>query len=138
MLDTYNSVTQNVAVNSNLTFNTDRIDRGGATSHEAGSDIIKLLAPGTYEVSFNGIATATAAATAPIIVQLYGNDVAIPGGIASELSESTTDFVNLSFSVLVDVYPSYYYVNNTVSLSIRNVGIAANFNNANVVVTKVR
>lgn len=139
MLDIYNSSTQTVAANGNLSFDSYRINQGGATSFTPGQSTFTLISPGIYKVVFSGIAAATASSTtSPIIVQLKDGATSIPGGIASELSESATDFVNLSFSVLLPVDYSTPFVDNTVTLSLQNAGVAANFSNVDVTVVKVR
>ena len=138
MLDIYNSSSQTVAVNGNLSFDSYRINQGGATSFTPGQSTFTLLSPGIYKVVFSGVAAATATATDPIVVQLKSGSTNVVGGTASELSEETTDFVNLSFSVLLPVSYSTPFVNNAITLSIQNTGVAATFSNVDVTVVKVR
>ena len=86
---------------------------------------------------FNGTAAATAAATEPITVQLFNGTTAIPGAVASELSATDTDIVNLAFGTIIQIRPSCPSISNTGYLTIQNIGVEANFTNANLSLIKI-
>ena len=140
MLDIYNTSSQSVGASSLITYNAARINQGGATTFTPTSDTFYIVSPGIYKIIFSGVAAATTTATSPNEVQLYQGSTAVAGATASELSESTTDFVNLSFSVLLPVSKADLAATTTASLalSVENIGIAATFTNADVTVVKVR
>lgn len=137
MLEIYNSISQTIAQNEKLSFDTNYIAKGCATTHTAGSSTINLNAPGVYMITFNGVAAATDAATSPIVVSLLDGSTAIGGATSSALSTSVTDLVNLTFNTLIEVKRSCSMVDNTKQLSIQNIGIAAVFNSANLSAIKV-
>jgi hypothetical protein len=137
MLSTYNISPQTVAIDGELIFSNNLYQTGCSTVHVPGSTTIELRCPGTYLITFNGTAAATAAATDPIIVQLFNGTTAIPGAVASELSATATDFVNLAFSTIIQIRPSCPSISNTGYLTVQNTGIEASFTTANFNVVKV-
>ncbi len=135
MLDIVSLASQTLTSGSNITFDTNRVATSCSSQHMAGSPSIVLNRPGYYFVSFNSIAAASAATeTAPITVQLFNEDIEIPGAVASELSTANTDDVNLSFSTIVRVRPSCCAIDNTGILTFRTTGADATFTTPNVVV----
>lgn len=134
MLDIVSLAEQTLTSGSNITFDTNRVATSCTAQHLAGSPSIVLNRPGYYYVSFNTIATATGAETEPITVQLYNEEDLVAGAVASEVSLSTTDTVNLSFSTIVRVRPSCCIVDNTGILTFKSTGADAVFTTPNVVV----
>lgn len=134
MLDIVSLAEQTLTSGSNITFDTNRVATSCTAQHIAGSPSIVLNRPGYYYVSFNTIATATGAETEPITVQLYNEEDLVAGAVASEVSLSTTDIVNLSFSTIVRVRPSCCFVDNTGILTFKSTGVDAVFTTPNVVV----
>ena len=137
MLSMYNLSAQTVAVDENLIFSENRYQTGCSTVHTPGSTTVELRCPGTYLITFNGTAAATAAATEPITVQLFNGTTAIPGAVASELSATDTDIVNLAFSTIIQIRPSCPSISNTGYLTVQNTGIEASFTAANFNVVKI-
>ena len=137
MLSMYNLSARTVAVDENLIFSENRYQTGCSTVHTPGSTTVELRCPGTYLITFNGTAAATAAATEPITVQLFNGTTAIPGAVASELSATATDIVNLAFSTIIQIRPSCPSISNTGYLTVQNTGIEASFTAANFNVVKI-
>jgi len=136
-LDTYTNTSQTLTTGSPLVFNTNRIRAGRSISHQAGSSTINLNKPGIYEIHFNG--DATESGTAGIVaIQLYVNGVLQPSSIAAEDSTATTDTVNIAFDTAVCVTPNCCTCGNSVSLTFVDVGVDAIFNNAEVVIERIR
>lgn len=134
MLDIVSLAEQTLTSGSNINFDTNRVATSCTAQHIAGSPSIVLNRPGYYYVSFNTIAAATGAETEPITVQLYNEEDLIAGATASEVSLSTTDTVNLSFSTIVRVRPSCCFVDNTGILTFKSTGVDATFTTPNVVI----
>ena len=126
-----------VSANNLISFDSNGVQTGCTVTHTPGSTAINLNKPGFYFVTFNGTASATAAATDPIIVALQKNGAEIDGATASALSSAVDTPVNLSFSTIVRVLPSCPYIDNNVTLTLINSGILADYSEANVVVTKL-
>ena len=137
MLDTYTNTIQTLTTDQEILFNINKINNCKAITHAAGSASVELNKPGYYLVSFHGTATATAAATLPIVIQLYNNAQAEPAAYAEELSAAANTPVDLSFTTIVRVRPSCCVFNNDTTLTIRNEGIAASLTNAELVITKI-
>ena len=137
MLNTYNITSQTVAVNGSVIFSNNLYQTGCSTVHNVGTDIIEVRCPGTYLLTFNGSGAATAAATDPITLQLFRDNSPVPGASASVLSTSTTDEVNLAFSTILQVRPSCPSISNVSSLTVKNIGVEAEFDNANLTIFKI-
>lgn len=137
MIYSYSATPQTVAVNDNLDFNINEIKTGCTVTHAAGTPIFVFNKPGYYYVTFNGVASATAAATDPITAELYNGTVAIPGALSSALSAAIDTLVSLSISTIIQVRPNCPAIDNTVNLVVKNVGIAANYTNATITITKL-
>ena len=137
MLNIYNSSAQSVATDGMISYDTDRINQGIATSHVPGSNIFTLNYPGIYEVTFTA-AAASATTDEPITVQLVQNNIPVAGAIGETSSTAITDFQGLSFSTLIEVSYMCLSTNNAVSLTVENTGPEATFNQPTVTVVKVR
>lgn len=137
MLNIYNSSAQSVATNGMISYDTDQLNRGIATSHVPGSNVFTLNYPGIYEVTFTATA-ASATTDEPITVQLIKNGIAVSGAEGITSSSAITDFQNISFSTLIEVNYMCLSTNNVVSLTVQNTGPEATFNLPTVTVEKVR
>ena len=136
MLSSYNTTAQVLDVDDLLVFTTNRIVTGCTVTHADNSSSFTLNKPGYYYVNFNGDAFSTTG-TGAVTVELQSNGTTIPGAEASSYSAATTNIVNLVFSTIVKVLPSCNCVNNSVTLTFKNTGIGATFENANVTITKL-
>lgn len=138
MLQAYTSIPAGVALTANTPINlaTNKILKGCTVKHTEGSSNIYLQKSGIYKVSFNGIFVSADAAT-PITVQMYNGTTAIAEAKAMANSASNTDYVNLSFTALVEVLPSCRAVNNMAVVSFVNVNADVMLL-SNVTILKVR
>ena len=142
MLDMYNSVSQEVATNGNLTFDTNKVAMGITTLHVEDSAHVELDYPGIYLVIFNGVASLTTDPAEgdtpdPISIQLFNGKESVSDGFTSETSTSTEDIVSLNFATLVPVKRSCCMVDNDANLVFTNIGAPATFTNASVQIVKV-
>lgn len=138
MLQAYTSIPAGVAMTANTPINlaTNKILKGCMVKHTEGSSNIYLQKSGVYEVSFNGIFVSADSAT-PITVQMYNGSNAVAEAKATVNSASTTDYVNLSFTALIEVLPSCRVVNNVAGVSFVNVNADVMLL-SNVTILKVR
>lgn len=130
---TQNSAGQALDAGALIALATTKTSLGTCTEHIAGSTSVTLKAAGTYKVEFNGIFTATG----DVSVQLYSNTVAVADAVATASSTGATDYVNLSFVTFITVLPSCRAVNNTTSLTLKNIN-ADTMYLANLVISRVR
>lgn len=137
MIYSYSITPQDLTVNEDLVFTVDEIKTGCTVTHAAGTTTFVFNKPGYYYVTFNGVASATAAATDPITAELYNGAVAIPGALSSALSAAIDTPVSLSISTIIQVRPNCPAIDNTVNLTVKNVGIEANYTNATLTITKL-
>lgn len=137
MIYSYSIIPQDLTVNEDLIFTVDEIKTGCTVTHAAGTTTFVFNKPGYYYVTFNGVASATAAATDPITAELYNGAVAIPGALSSALSAAIDTPVSLSISTIIQVRPNCPAIDNTVNLTVKNVGIEANYTNATLTITKL-
>lgn len=137
MIYSYTASPQTVAIDDNITFTINDIRTGCTVTHAAGTPTFVFNKPGYYYVTFNGVASATEAATDPITVELYNGTVAIPGALSSALSAAIDTPVSLSIGTIIQVRPNCPAIDNTVNLVVKNVGIAANYTNATITITKL-
>lgn len=72
-----------------------------------------------------------------VAVQLQKNGADVPGAIAQATSANATAVVNPAFETIIEVPQSCACVNNTAVLTVKNIGVAANFANANLSVVKL-
>jgi hypothetical protein len=137
MIYSYNATPQTVAVDDDLTFTINGVKTGCTVTHAAGTSTFVFNKAGYYYVTFNGVASATAAATDPITVELYNGTTAIPGATSSALSAAIDTPVVLSIGTIIQVRPNCPAIDNTVNLVVKNVGIEANYTNATITITKL-
>ena len=137
MVNTYSITNQTLLPNDLISFANNRIATSCSVSHPAGGTTFTIKRPGLYLVSFHGTASATAAATEPITVQLMNNGVEVPGALTSELSAAVDTPVNLSFTTAIQIKPSCCAVDNEANLTFENAGIEAIFSNVEVVITTI-
>lgn len=136
MLNTYTTASQTLATGQDLLFRTNKISTNCTITHTEGNPTITLNKPGFYLVSFNGTTTSATAPASAIILQLTNNGVLEPGAIAEDLPAASAP-ANLAFTTLIRVLPSCCAINNKANLTVRSVGVAADFSNVNLVVTKI-
>lgn len=136
MVSSYNTTTQNLAVDDTLTFTTNRVRTGCSVSHTPGAAEFILHRPGYYYVAFNGYG-ATAGVAGDVVATLLSDGTAVPGAEASGYSGAAAEGVSLSFSTIIKVLPSCNCVDNAVTLTVQNTGVASTFETANLVITKL-
>jgi hypothetical protein len=137
MVNAFSITEQTLAPNELISFANNRIATGCSVSHSAGSATFSINKPGLYLISFHGVASATAAATEPITVQLLNKGVEVQGALASELSAAADTPVNLSFTTAIQVRPNCCAINNEANLTFENAGVEALFSNVEVVITTI-
>ena len=134
MISTYTSISQAVAVDGTLNFDTTRVLTGCTVKHADGTPTFTLTRPGYYFVTFDGVVTADAAGT--VTVELLNGADPVPGAIASTALVAD-GIATLNFSTIVRVLPSCPAIDNTTKLSVLNSGIGATFTSANINITKL-
>ena len=134
MISTYTSISQAVAVDGTLNFDTTRVLTGCTVKHADGTPTFTLTKPGYYFVTFDGVVTADAAGT--VTVELLNGADPVPGAIASTALVAD-GIATLNFSTIVRVLPSCPAIDNTTKLSVLNSGIGATFTSANINITKL-
>jgi hypothetical protein len=137
MIYSYSITPRTLAADLDIIFAVNEVNTGCTVTHVAGTPTFTFNKPGYYYVTFNGIASATAAATDPIVVEMYDGANAIPGALSSALSAAADTPVALSMSTIIQVRPNCPAIDNTVNLTVRNVGIEANYTNAAITITKL-
>ena len=137
MVNTYSITNQTLLPNDLISFANNRIATSCSVSHPAGGTTFTIKRPGLYLVSFHGTASATAAATEPITVQLLNKGVEVPGALTSALSAEADTPVNLIFTTAIQIRPSCCAVDNEANLTFENAGIEALFSNVEVVITTI-
>ena len=135
MLDTYSVTPQTLSEGEIIQFTQNRHQTHCNMSHSLGTGSIAILKPGYYLVDFTGVASATAAATDPITVQLNINGAPVSGAYASALSAAADTPVNLSFSTVVKVFPSCRACNNDTALTLVNGEVEALYSKVELVIT---
>jgi hypothetical protein len=137
MIYSYSITPRTLAADLDIIFAVNEVNTGCTVTHVAGTPTFTFNKPGYYYVTFNGVASATAAATDPIVVEMYDGAIAIPGALSSALSAAADTPVALSMSTIIQVRPNCPAIDNTVNLTVRNVGIEANYTNAAITITKL-
>ena len=137
MIYSYSITPRTLAADLDIIFAVNEVNTGCTVTHVAGTPTFTFNKPGYYYVTFNGVASATAAATDPITAELYNGAVAIPGALSSALSAAIDTPVSLSISTIIQVRPNCPAIDNTVNLTVKNVGIEANYTNATLTITKL-
>ena len=135
MISSYSNVSQTVAVDGKLNFDTTRILTGCTVRHTDGTPTFTLNKPGYYFITFNATITDTTAGN--VIVQLLNGENAVPGATASATIAAATDEESIGFATIVRVLPSCSVIDNTTTLTISNTGIEATYINANINITKL-
>lgn len=136
MINSVNINEQDVAVNANVVFDTDRVRTracayGGWLQHDVGSGVFEIVRPGIYKVDFNANVTAAAAGDTTLAIQ--NNGVTIGGTEMDYVVAVAGDFQNVSASTLVVVQP---YGSRTISVA--NISAAAvTVDDANIIITRI-
>lgn len=136
MLNSYTATLQELDINEDLVFSTNRVATGCAVNHAEGTTTFTLTRPGYYYVGFNGDG-ATDGTAGTVTIELLNNGTPIGGATASAYSGAVTEVVNLGFSTVIKVLPYCRCVDNFATLTVRNVGVAATFDNVNITITKL-
>ena len=134
MISSYSGVTQTVAADGTLVFNTNRVLTGCTVTHVEGTPSFKLNRCGYYYITFN---TDVSGATGDVTVQLLSNGTTVGGAEGTMTLAAATDTGNISFSTIIKVLPSCSVIDNLQTLTFINSGIDATFTNANVIITKL-
>ena len=135
MINSYSLISQAVAADGTLNFDTTRVLTGCTVKHTDGTPTFTLTKPGYYFVTFNGTITDTAAGN--VTVQLLNGGIAVPGATASTTVAATTDEHSVTFATIIRVLPSCCAIDNTTNLTVANTGIAATYSVANINITKL-
>lgn len=126
-----------VLANAPIPFNNVSVVKG-CTVEQQNVNTFLFNKRGTYKVEFDAVA---AQSTAPgnIVVQLFRSGVPQPQAITEAASTAQTDIEAMSFSTLVQVEHDNIPCCNVipVSIQIKNLGVAAQFVQANIVITKL-
>ena len=135
MINSYSLISQAVAADGTLNFDTARVLTGCTVKHTDGTPTFTLTKPGYYFITFNGTITDTAAGN--VTVELLNGGIAVPGATASAAVAATTDEHSVTFATIIRVLPSCCSIDNTTNLTVANTGIAATYSVANINITKL-
>jgi hypothetical protein len=134
MINSYSLISQAVAADGTLNFDTTRVLTGCTVKHADGTPTFTLTKPGYYFVTFDGVITGTTAGI--VTVELLNGADAVPAALAS--TTVAADAVEtLNFATIVRVLPSCPSIDNTTKLSVANTGVATTFTSANINITKL-
>ena len=134
MINSYSIISQAVAADGTLNFDTTRILTGCTVKHADGTPTFTLTKPGYYFVTFDGVITGTTAGI--VTVELLNGADAVPAALAS--TTVAADAVEtLNFATIVRVLPSCPSIDNTTKLTVANTGVATTFTSANINITKL-
>ena len=136
MINSYNITDQILDVNETITFSNNRVLTGCTVTHAEGTGTFRLNKPGYYYVAFNGDGS-TLGTAGDVSIQLYNADTLVPGALASGYSAAAGNAVNLSFSTIIKVTPSCCCSDGVASITLKNIGVEATLNNANLTITKL-
>lgn len=134
MINSYSTISQPVAADGTINFDTTRVLTGCTVNHADGTPTFTLSKPGYYYVTFDGTITGTTAGT--VTVELLNGSEAVPAALAST-TIAADDVATLNFTTIVRVLPSCPAIDNTTKLSVANTGVATTFTNANINITKL-
>jgi hypothetical protein len=134
MINSYSTISQAVAVDGTINFDTTRVLTGCTVKHADGTPTFTLTKPGYYFVTFDGVISGTTAGI--VTVELLNGVDAIPAALAST-TIAAGDEATLNFTTIVRVLPSCPSIDNTTKLSVANTGVATTFTNANINITKL-
>ena len=135
MINSYSLISQAVAADGTLSFDTTCVLTGCTVKHADGTPTFTLTKPGYYYVTFNGTITDTTAGN--VTVELLNGGVAVPGATASATVAAATDEHSVAFATIIKVLPSCCAIDNTTTLTVANTGIAATYSVANINITKI-
>ena len=134
MISSYSTISQAVAVDGTINFDTTRVLTGCTVKHADGTPTFTLTKPGYYFVAFDGVISGTTAGI--VTVELLNGADAVPAALAST-TIAAGDAATLNFATIVRVLPSCPSIDNTTKLSVANTGVATTFTNANINITKL-
>lgn len=134
MISSYSTISQAVAVDGTINFDTTRVLTGCTVKHADGTPTFTLTKPGYYFVTFDGVISGTTAGT--VTVELLNGTEAVPAALAST-TVAADDVATLNFTTIVRVLPSCPSIDNTTKLSVANTGVATTFTTANINITKL-
>jgi hypothetical protein len=134
MINSYSTISQAVAADGTINFDTTRILTGCTVKHADGTPTFTLTKPGYYYVTFNADVLGTAAGD--VTAELLNGTVAVPGATATT-TIAIGDTANVAFTTIVRVLPSCAAIDNTTTLTILNTGVAVTYTNANINITKL-
>ena len=113
MISSYSLVSQTIAVDGTLNFDTTRVLTGCTVKHADGTPTFTLDKPGYYFITFDGIVTSATAGT--VTVELLNGADPVPGASAS-IALVADGIATLNFSTIVRVLPSCPAIDNTTKL----------------------
>lgn len=134
MISSYSTISQAVAVDGTINFDTTRVLTGCTVKHADGTPTFTLTKPGYYFITFDGVISGTTAGI--VTVELLNGVDAVPAALAST-TIAAGDAATLNFTTIVRVLPSCPSIDNTTKLSVANTGVATTFTNANINITKL-
>ena len=134
MINSYSLISQAVAADGTLNFDTPRVLTGCTVKHADGTPTFTLTKPGYYFVTFDGVITGTTAGI--VTVELLNGADAVPAALAST-TVAAEAVETLNFATIVRVLPSCPSIDNTTKLSVANTGVATTFTSANINITKL-
>ena len=134
MISSYSTISQAVAVDGTINFDTTRVLTGCTVKHADGTPTFTLTKPGYYFVTFDGVISGTTAGI--VTVELLNGADAVPAALAST-TIAAGDEATLNFTTIVRGLPSCPSIDNTTKLSVANTGVATTFTNANINITKL-
>lgn len=134
MINSYSIISQAVAADGTLNFDTTRVLTGCTVKHADGTPTFTLTKPGYYFVTFDGVITGTTAGI--VTVELLNGADAVPAALAST-TVAADDVATLNFATIVRVLPSCPSIDNTTKLTVANTGVATTFTSANINITKL-
>jgi hypothetical protein len=134
MINSYSTISQAVAADGTINFDTTRILTGCTVKHADGTPTFTLTKPGYYYVTFNADVLGTAAGD--VTAELLNGTVAVPGATATT-TIAIGDTANVAFTTIIRVLPSCAAIDNTTTLTILNTGVAVTYTNANINITKL-
>ncbi len=134
MISSYSTISQAVAADGTINFDTTRVLTGCTVKHADGTPTFTLTKPGYYFITFDGVISGTTAGT--VTVELLNGVDAVPAALAST-TVAADDVATLNFTTIVRVLPSCPSIDNTTKLSVANTGVATTFTTANINITKL-
>jgi hypothetical protein len=134
MINSYSTISQAVAADGTINFDTTRILTGCTVKHADGTPTFTLTKPGYYYITFNADVLGTAAGN--VTAELLNGTVAVPGATATT-TIAIGETANVAFTTIIRVLPSCAAIDNTTTLTILNTGVAVTYTNANINITKL-